>query len=57
MNNAPDFVLIDEIGRIVDELDDEIGEGGWLGIDLLNALLVMPKHIRAALAKRLLEDA
>ncbi len=52
MNDAPDLVLITELDDISVGLEEEAG----LGVDLLDKLLAMPQHIRAALAKRLLED-
>ncbi len=53
MNDAPNLVLITELDDISVDLEEEAG----LGVDLLDKLLAMPKHIRAALAKRLMEDA
>jgi len=51
MSDAPDVVLITELTTVL--LDpDECSEGSML----LYRLLDMPKHIRAALAKRLMED-
>ena len=52
MNDAPDLVLMSELDDICISLDEEDA----LGSDLLDKLLAMPKHIRAALAKRLMED-
>jgi hypothetical protein len=52
MNDAPDLVLITELDDICIKLQAEDG----LGRDLLAYLQDMPKHIRAALAKRLTED-
>ena len=55
MNDAPDLVLLDELASVTETLDTA-KEGYWSGTDLLDKLLAMPKHIRAALAKRLMED-
>jgi len=54
MNDAPDLVLKTELDSIVDRFVSDLG---WDGTDLLDLLRAMPKHIRAALAKRLMEDA
>ena len=54
MNDAPDVVLITELTSIMDRFDSDLG---WDGTDLLDLLRAMPKQIRAALAKRLMEDA
>jgi len=53
MNDAPDLVVVDELGSLIDALDHE---SMMSGTELLDALLNMPKHIRAALAKRLMEN-
>jgi hypothetical protein len=56
MNDAPDLVLVTELTSIMDRFDSD-DTYGWDGADLLDWLLAMPPHIRAALAKKLLEDA
>jgi len=52
MNDAPDLVLVTQLDAICDDIVDERGTGR----DMLAYLQEMPKYIRAALAKRLLED-
>jgi hypothetical protein len=52
MNDAPDLVLITELTTVLFD-PDKCSDGSTL----LYRLLDMPKHIRAALAKRLLENA
>ena len=52
MNDALPTVLIDELERVVWQPAPV-----WEGDVLLDRLMRMPKHIRAALAKRLMEDA
>ncbi len=52
MSDAPDLVVVSELDGICNDID--ASENGH---DLLDKLLDMPKHIRAALAKRLMEDA
>ena len=52
MNDAPDLVLVTELDEICVGLEEEAG----FGVDLLDKLLAMPKRIRVALAKRLMED-
>jgi len=51
MNDAPDLVLVTELNSVLDNPDY-----CTTGKTLLYRLLDMPKHIRAALAKRLMED-
>jgi hypothetical protein len=53
MTDALDEVLIGELDYIC-----ATGDEGWfMGVDLLDKLLAMPKQVRSALAKRLMEDA
>jgi hypothetical protein len=52
MNDAPGLVLVTELDHTLQQLDYVTD-----GRVLLYRLLDMPKHIRAALAKRLMEDA
>ena len=54
MNDAPDLVLKTELDSIMDRFESDYG---WDGADLLDLLHAMPKDIRTALAKRLMEDA
>ena len=51
MNGALDLVLVNELDGICDDID-----ASGNGHGLLDKLLDMPKHIRVALAKRLMED-
>jgi len=52
MNDATTVVLITELEYIADQIDSPVA-----GSVLLGYLEDMPKHIRTALAKRLMEDA
>ena len=53
MNDAPLEVLLDELEQIACNIDDS--QTFWDGAALLERLEDMPKHIRTALAKRLME--
>jgi len=55
MNDAPpDYVLMTELDAVLCDID--AAGLAWDGHDFLNRLQNIPKHIRAALAKRLMED-
>ena len=52
MNDALSTVWIDQLEQVVWKPDHV-----WKGEVLLDRLVNMPKHIRSALAKRLMENA